>query len=151
MSVKKYPLTYKPVDTDETVVLNRKSLQDKLLDKVKEISGENVYTCMQCGKCSAGCPLADEMDYTPAQLLKLLQIGQYKMVAQSKSIWLCASCFMCTSRCPKGVDLAKLLEALRQIILRKGMNHVDPAKIPERTLEEIPQVALISCLRKFSG
>lgn len=99
-----------------------KNIKSKFLDKVEELSEENLYTCYQCGKCSAGCPSISEMDISPGEIIRLVQLGQEKEVLDSKTIWICASCFTCVTRCPKGVDLAKVMEALRQITLRKNDN-----------------------------
>jgi len=91
---------------------------------VKEVTGESVADCYQCGKCSAGCPLAAEMDYPPSQILRLLQLGMPEFDEQalrSHSIWLCLTCEMCVCRCPKEVDLPKVMEFLREESFRRGM------------------------------
>jgi len=128
-----------------------KNIKSKFIDKVEELSGENIYTCYQCGKCSAGCPSISEMDLSPGEIIRLVQLGQEKEVLDSKTIWICASCFTCVTRCPKGVDLAKVMEALRQITLRKNVDYVNPLSIPKEVLSQVPQIALVSCLRKFSA
>ncbi|GAI09389.1 unnamed protein product [marine sediment metagenome] len=94
-----------------------KDIKSKFLDKVEELSEENIYACYQCGKCSAGCPSISEMDISPCEIIRLVQLGQEKEVLNSKTIWICSSCFTCVTRCPKGVDLAKVMEALRHIII----------------------------------
>jgi heterodisulfide reductase subunit C len=127
------------------------NIKSKFLDKVEELSEENLYTCYQCGKCSAGCPSISEMDISPGEIIRLVQLGQEKEVLDSKTIWICASCFTCVTRCPKGVDLAKVMEALRQITLRKNVDYVNPLSIPKEVLSQVPQIALVSCLRKFSA
>ena len=128
-----------------------KNVKSRFLDKVEQLSGENMYTCYQCGKCSAGCPSISEMDIPPGEIIRLIQLGQEKEVLNSKTIWICASCFTCVTRCPKGVDLAKIMESLRQIILRENVDHVSPLSIPREMLSQVPQIALISSLRKFSA
>lgn len=128
-----------------------KNTKSKLLDKVEELSGENIYACYQCGKCSAGCPSISEMDISPGEIIRLVQLGEEKEVLNSKTIWICASCFTCVTRCPKGVDLAKIMESLRQITLRKNVDYVNPLSIPRETLSQVPQIALVSSLRKFSA
>ena len=67
----RYPLTLRPVESDETINPDTERRYAELLAKIEEISGINVFKCMQCGCCSAGCPVADEMDYAPAQMMKL--------------------------------------------------------------------------------
>lgn len=122
-----------------------------LLAKVEELSGERVFRCMQCGSCAAGCPMHDRMDISPNQVWKLLQMGEVERVRDSRTIWACFSCFACGVRCPKGIDLAKVMEAVRQLLLRKRQDYADGNRIPEETLSEVPLIALISCLRKLSG
>jgi len=128
-----------------------KNTKSKFLGKVKELSGESIYACYQCGKCSAGCPSISEMDISPSEIIRLVQLGEEKEVLNSKTIWICASCFTCGTRCPKGVDLAKIMESLRQINLRKNVDYVSPLSIPKEILSQVPQIALVSSLRKFSA
>ena len=129
--------------------LSRNDVQNTIIKKVEDISGQNVLACYQCGKCSAGCPMVSLMDLLPNQIIRLVQLGQIDDVLNSKTIWLCASCFTCTARCPKGVDLAKVMEALRLLLLRKITNYVDPSELDID--ENLPQIALVSNLRKTTG
>jgi len=128
-----------------------KNTKSKFLDKVEELSEQNIYACYQCGKCSAGCPSISEMDISPSEIIRLVQLGEEEEVLNSKTIWVCASCFTCVTRCPKGVDVAKIMEALRQITLRKNVDYVSPLSIPKEMLSQVPQIALVSTLRKFSA
>jgi len=128
--------------------LSRDKLRSEFVQKVEEISGQNLLACYQCGKCSAGCPVVSEMDILPSQVIRLAQLGSDEDVLNSKTIWLCASCMTCMARCPKGVDLAKVMEALRLIRLRKNIDHVDISGIDAGKL---PQIAVVSNLRKFTG
>ena len=147
----KAPLNYTPVETNDTLQLSGERIGDRIFLKIEEISGEKVFRCMQCGSCSAGCPMHDRMDIAPNQIWKLLQMGEYEKVKNSESIWACLSCFTCGVRCPKGIDLAKVMEAVRQLLVRKRLDRGDGNTIPKEILEEVPQIALISCLRKQSG
>lgn len=93
-----------------------------LNNRVKEATGESVVMCYQCGKCSAGCPLADEMDISPNQILRMLQLEFPELdekVLSSQSIWLCLSCETCVSRCPKNVDLPLIMDYLRTESVRE--------------------------------
>jgi heterodisulfide reductase subunit C len=95
-----------------------------LAEKAKASTGESVYRCYQCGKCTAGCPLADEMDVPPSQILRLLQLGieeLAEMAVGAFSPWLCLTCEMCHARCPQEVDLPKIMEFLREEALRRNM------------------------------
>jgi len=120
----------------------------KVIDKVSELSEQNLYSCYQCGKCSGGCPSVSEMDLLPNQVIKLLQLGMLDDASTSNTMWICASCFTCSVRCPKGVDLAKVMEALRQISLRKNVDYVEVRKISAKEISILPQIALVSNFRK---
>ncbi len=82
--------------------------------------------CFQCRKCAAGCPMAAEMDLTPTQIIHAVRLGQRDLVLKSRAIWLCISCETCTTRCPQGVDIAKVMDAARIVARREGV----PAAVP---------------------
>jgi heterodisulfide reductase subunit C2 len=95
-----------------------------LADQVREATGQSVAECYQCGKCSGGCPLAAESDLTPNQVLRMLQLRRQDLderVLGSMAIWLCLTCQTCLSRCPKEVDLPKVMDFLRAESMRRGM------------------------------
>lgn len=121
------------------------SRQPDFVAKVEELSGENLYACYQCGKCAAGCLFADHMDLLPNQVLRLVQLGD-ESVLSSKAPWVCASCLACQVRCPKGVDIAKVMEALRLLSLRKGETALRVEEIPPG----VPQIALVGATRKLT-
>lgn len=114
------------------------------------MSGENVFACYQCGMCSSGCPYADDMDRLPSQVIRDLQLGDETLL-HSNAMWVCASCLACEVRCPKGVDLAKLMEALRQIHLRKEIDRISLDGLSKDQIRQLPQIALVASLRKKSG
>lgn len=122
----------------------------KFLKKIQELSGETVTLCEQCGTCSASCPMVAQMDLTPSQMMRKALLGQ-EDILDSKVMWLCASCFTCTVRCPRGIDLSKVAEALRQIRLRKAVDYIDIRQLDRDEIEDLPQIALISSFRKFTG
>ncbi len=122
-------------------------MQD-IIDKVSELSEQNLYSCYQCGKCSGGCPSVSEMDLLPNQVIRLLQLGMPDDASNANTMWICASCFTCTVRCPKGVDIAKVMEALRQISLRKNVDYVEVREISAKEISILPQIALVSNFRK---
>lgn len=82
-------------------------------EKIEAESGENVTACYQCGKCTGGCPLSFAMDYAPRQIVRMVQLNMKERVLGSSTIWLCATCATCTARCPREVDLAAIMDALR--------------------------------------
>jgi heterodisulfide reductase subunit C len=116
--------------------------------QVEEISGQDLLACNQCGKCSAGCPIVATMDILPSQVIRMAQLGMEE-VLECNTIWICASCLTCVARCPKGVDLPRLMEALRQIALRKGVAELDLNELPSELLQELPQLAIIGGCRKY--
>lgn len=131
------------------IVLKGSKVKSKLAEKVEKISGQNIYACYQCGKCSAGCPMIDSMDYMPNQAMKLLQMGSEEIL-NSKTMWMCASCHTCSVRCPRDIDLSAVMEALRLIYLRTNVNKVEPSQIPEEELKDLPQIALVCNFRKMT-
>jgi len=123
---------------------------ENLRARVEELSGESVFACYQCGMCSAGCPLTDEMDRLPSQVIRDLQLEDISLL-ESNAMWVCASCLACEVRCPKGVDLAKLMEALRQLHLRKELDHVSINDMTQEEIGKLPQIALVASFRKKTG
>ena len=85
------------------------------------IADTKVGNCYQCGKCSAGCPVAEHVDLLPNQLMRLVQLGRIDRALQSQAIWKCVSCLTCSTRCPKSVDCAGVIDALRQMAVEKGL------------------------------
>lgn len=134
---------------EKRIILDRNDIQNSIIKKVEDVSGQRILACYQCGKCSAGCPMVSLMDLLPNQIIRLIQLGQFNDVLKSKTIWLCATCFSCSARCPKGVDLAKVMEALRLLLLRKSTNYVELSDLDID--ENIPQIALVSNFRKMTG
>jgi heterodisulfide reductase subunit C len=91
------------------------------IDRVSEMSQQNVQRCYYCLRCSAGCPAATFMEYTPAQILRLVQLGQKDTLLHSSAIWLCIGCETCGTRCPNGIRTGLVIDALRQMALAEGM------------------------------
>ena len=133
------------------LTISRSVVQSDFVKKVEEISGQNILACYQCGKCSAGCPSVEEMDILPNQIIRLVQLGQDEQIEAFKTMWICASCNTCAVRCPRGVDLAKIMEAVRLLVLRRNENHLEPSQLPQDLIEELPPIALISNFRKFTA
>jgi heterodisulfide reductase subunit C len=128
--------------------LSAAKLDSDFVREVTEISGQELLACNQCGKCSAGCPLAFAMDLLPSQVIRLAQLG-IEDALDANTIWYCASCQTCLSRCPRGVDLPRVMEALRQIVLRDRGDRLALTDLPEDLLAEAPQLAVIGSLHKF--
>jgi heterodisulfide reductase subunit C2 len=124
-------------------------LHGDVVRRIELISGQHLLDCNQCGKCSAGCPVAPAMDMLPNQVIRLAQLGLAD-VLDCQAIWVCASCLTCVTRCPKGVDLSRVMEALRQIRLRRGDEVLSPDDLSFRVVSDLPPMALIAGLRKMS-
>ena len=130
------------------VGLSIRKTRGEFIARVEEISGQEILACNQCGKCSAGCPAAMAMDLLPSHVIRLVQLGLEEALA-SETIWLCASCLTCLSRCPKGVDLPRVMEALRQLVLRKEGDRLELSTLPADFLSDVPQLAIIAGSRKY--
>jgi heterodisulfide reductase subunit C len=131
--------------------ISQRKIKDNFVLKVQELSGQNLLACYQCGKCSAGCPAVSQMDILPNQIIRYAQLGFKDELLKSKAIWICASCMTCNARCPKGINIAEVIEALRQILLRKRMDHVKLEKLTDEEKENVPPIALVSNFRKFTS
>lgn len=119
--------------------------------RVIEISGVNPRKCMKCGKCSATCPSYDEMEYHPHQFVDMIDKGQVEKLLDSESLYKCLTCFACIERCPRGVEPAKLIEAVRLVKIRQqGQNHLKADVIPDILDDDMPQQAIVSAFRKYS-
>ena len=124
------------------------------IEQIKErlllTSGVNPKKCMVCGKCSATCPNYDSMEYHPHQFVQMVENGEVEKLLSSKSIYACLSCFACLERCPRQVEPAKLIDAVRQIVeSQRGPHHLDPEHDPQYVDDELPQQALMSAFRKY--
>lgn len=102
------------------------NVTETLAQIIEQDVGSNVFLCYQCVKCSSGCPLAEHMDIMPNQVMRSIQLND-ESVLESKTIWLCASCQTCTTRCPQGLDIAGIMDALRIEAKERGL----PPAIPE--------------------
>jgi len=121
-----------------------------MIDTVTRISGVNPRKCMRCGKCSASCPAYDEMEYHPHQFVSMVENGRIEELLSSKGIYTCLSCFACVERCPRSVEPAALIEAVRLAAVRKpGGDHLKPEQIPALLDESLPQQAITSAFRKY--
>ena len=126
---------------------SNKNLQKEVI----RISGVNPLKCMRCGKCTATCPAFDEMEYHPHQFVAMVESGDIEPLMQSESLYRCLSCFACVDRCPRGVEPAKLVEAVRLSVIRKqGANRMSADDVPALLDGEIPQQLLVSAFRKYT-
>ena len=121
-----------------------------LRDEAVRISGVNPRKCMRCGKCTATCPSFDKMEYHPHQFVYMVETGNIEPLLNSESLYRCLTCFACVDRCPREVEPAKLVEALRLAAERRqGGDRLKPDDIPALLDEDMPQQLLVSALRKY--
>jgi heterodisulfide reductase subunit C len=108
------------------------------VEQVSELSHQNVRRCYYCLRCSAGCPAAPFMEYTPAQILRLVQLGQKEVLLHSSAIWLCIGCETCGTRCPNEIHAGAVIDALRQLAL------AEKVAVGERTVWKLHEAFLDS-------
>ncbi|MGA2296933.1 MAG: 4Fe-4S dicluster domain-containing protein [FCB group bacterium] len=113
--------------------------KNPIVEEIIEITGQDPSICYQCGKCSAGCPVREFALLPPNKIVRFFQLGFYDLALNSATIWLCAGCLTCTSRCPKNFDLAAFMDAVRQVAIRHGasMPDDDVVKFHEAFLDQI--------------
>ena len=117
---------------------------------ITRMSGTDPKKCMKCGKCSASCPSFNEMEYHPHQFVSMVVKGDVERLLASKSIIKCLTCFACVQRCPRGVEPANIIEAVRVTALRQqGTCYLSPDDVPAIVDDQIPQQALVSAFRKY--
>jgi len=133
------------------IEISGRTIHSELARRVEEVSGQNLFACYQCGNCTAGCPVSFAMDLGPHQAIRYTLLGLESEVLESNTFWICASCLQCTSRCPKGLDIARIMDALRVILLRKKerLDRIDVRDLTDENIERTPQIAFISGFRKF--
>lgn len=122
-------------------------------EQLLRMSGVNPLRCMRCGKCSATCPSYDEMEYHPHQFVYMVETGDIEPLLNSESLYKCLSCFACVERCPRGVEPAKLVEAIRLIKIRqKDANRMTADDVPPAAEADadLPQQAVVSAFRKYT-
>jgi heterodisulfide reductase subunit C len=112
------------------------------IEQVSDMSHQNVRRCFYCLRCSAGCPAAEFMEYSPAQLLRMVQLGHKDALLLSSAIWLCIGCETCGTRCPNEIHAGAVIDALRHIALQ----HQVPAA--ERSVLKLHQ-AFLASIRRF--
>lgn len=126
-------------------------MDKNIKEQILRSSGVNVLKCMRCGKCSGTCPSYDEMEYHPHQFVYMVERGEIEPLLNSKSLYKCLTCFACVERCPRNVEPAKVVEAVRLAAVRQqGNNHLKAVQIPDMLDEDLPQQAIVTAFRKYT-
>jgi len=103
------------------LVLRKAHTENEFVRSIKEISGVDIAGCLQCKKCTNGCPVGTMASVRPSEIVRRMQMNEGDSILQSDLIWMCASCETCSTRCPMKIDLRAVMDALRMIAVRKKM------------------------------
>lgn len=103
------------------VGLRKESRRDFINQVMKMPGGEKILECIQCGSCSGGCPTMFAMDYSPMQIIRMINLGMKEKVLSSSTIWVCSACYTCSTRCPRNVDFTSLMMSLKYMAIRENM------------------------------
>ncbi|NOZ76429.1 MAG: heterodisulfide reductase subunit C [Euryarchaeota archaeon] len=102
-------------------VIRLKECDPSFVREVMEAGGQGVSACFACGTCVAGCPTVEAMDHPPRRLMRMINLGMREEVLASDTVWLCASCNTCNTRCPRGVEIPNVMAAVKSIAIREGV------------------------------
>lgn len=134
-----------------TVSISIKARGKEFVRQLSDLSGQNVCLCIQCGYCSGVCPLKGSMDTPPRKVVRMAQLGLSDRLLEVNMYWVCASCQNCGVICPRGIDLPRVMEALRLVTLRKNINYIEPSEIALEAFGEYPQIAFVAAFRKSTS
>jgi heterodisulfide reductase subunit C len=132
-----------------TIKISPKTIKKDFIEKLAKLSGQNVQQCFQCGTCTASCPMLEKMENVPRKIMHMAQLGLEEKLENSNTCWICASCHTCNVRCPRGVDIPRVMEALRLMTLRK--NYIEPSRLPPDIVKDLPQIAMVAGFRKLTS
>lgn len=97
-----------------------------LIIDINSLSSQTIELCYHCHKCTAGCPVGQDMQYGPDRILRMVQFNEREKLLASPDIWLCASCETCGTRCPNKIDIARVMDALRSMAIEAGVRPAEP-------------------------
>lgn len=124
----------KEVPSLELLDSKEKELRDSFIRQVHNIpGGDSINKCIQCGTCTGTCPVSYTMDLTPREVIALFKAGDIKTILSSRTIWICASCYSCTVRCPQGVMVTDILYALKRLAIEQ---EIFPKRFPVYALSK---------------
>ena len=99
----------------------KESRRDFIKEVMKMPGGEKILECIQCGSCAGGCPAMFAMDYSPMQIIKMINLGMKEEVLSSSTIWVCSACYTCATRCPRNVSFTTLMMSLRNKAINENL------------------------------
>ncbi|MBD3234681.1 MAG: heterodisulfide reductase [candidate division Zixibacteria bacterium] len=134
-----------------SLLIALRTINDEMRRKIKEISGQDISKCFQCGTCSASCPMEEHLQAPPRRIMTLIQFGQSEALDLLNTPWVCASCHNCMVRCPRGIDITRVMEAIRLLRLRQNINQVEPSNLQPEEVVDLPQIAMVSGFRKMTS
>ena len=100
----------------------KKKKAENIIAAIQEISGADLSICFQCKKCTSGCPVSKLVKYPPSEIMRRLHLGAGDEILESDILWMCVSCETCSERCPMGIDVAAVMDALRKLALERGVS-----------------------------
>lgn len=105
---------------------DRDGRADRFLKIINHVSRQNIHRCWHCWTCGGGCPFSEHMDLLPNQVIRLVQMGRGADALACRTIWLCVGCHTCSSQCPNSIDVAAVMDALRQLAINNGIEAPEP-------------------------
>ncbi len=133
-----------------SITIRADSQANELLQTVEALSGQRLAACYQCGTCAAACPFVAAMDLPPDRLIQHLRFG-LPGVLDRRAFWVCVGCDSCAERCPRAIEVPRVMEALRLTAIRERGDRLAVAQLPATTLRDLPPIALVASLRRNTG
>ncbi|NIO00819.1 MAG: 4Fe-4S dicluster domain-containing protein [Candidatus Latescibacteria bacterium] len=113
---------------------SERKLREEFLSQLELVpGGEKIKSCIQCGTCTGSCPVSYVMDISPREVIARFRIGDIESILKSRTIWVCASCYACTTRCPSGIRITDILYAMKRTAIEEG---IFPSRFPVYTMSE---------------
>jgi heterodisulfide reductase subunit C len=120
-------MTHSTIPLPGIMTHSEAELRQVFLRQVEDIpAGERIKRCIQCGTCTGSCPVSYAMDISPRQLIALFRAGEMEAIMKSRTIWICASCYACTTRCPSGIKITDIMYALKRTAMEKDQKSNSP-------------------------
>ncbi len=134
-----------------TIDVTTEGTRNALVRKVEAISGQDARACFNCGTCTAACPMTEQGGVQPRRIMRMLQLGRISGSIPNDMANMCASCHACMVCCPRGLDIPRILEAVRLIALRNNEDYLPVSGIPEVVIGDLPQAGMVAGLRKMTA